>query len=236
VGSFAEDAFYVTRDHYRVFYADGVRSPLSRDWFVENFQVRDGVPVRAKTTSRYFRPFDVDVDDDGIPDRRHRVELVDLRFQHATDGSVVWAQTTPVPSRRAHLSLDVVAHDFVDRVGGGSYFEVDWDSAVVRRVATQITREAAVTIDGVPGYMVTFDHVSLDQRELNQAAHRGERVTVVLVRPTARWRDPPTSYDGEPHGLHMLVVFGMATRAEFHDVHMEEFARFLGRVDFHETN
>jgi hypothetical protein len=245
VGAFGDDAFYAVRDHYRVGYAEaGASRPspsalLGPRWLLDNFVVRDGEIRDAKSTPEHRRWVELDRDDDGRVDHRLSIERHDLRLTHEGDGSVLWAQTSPVGRRVANRDLEVIALDFVDRVGGGSYFEVDWGAATVRerRVGTAVRAHGPVTVDGVPGHEVTFDIVSLDQREA-QAEHQGERVTVVIVRPEARWAPSPRAFDREARDDEwpMLVFFGHASRAERHDAHREDFERFLSRVDFHETD
>lgn len=235
VGAFGDDAFYVARDHYRIGYAYQRPDVISADWIVDNFQNGpDGIgPV--KWTRDCTRSVALDRDDDGRAERSITIESYDLRLLHRSDGSVLWAQTTPVSSRVSNRDLSVVAHDFVDRVGGGSYVEVDWAAALVRerRFGTVVRSEGPVAIDGVAGHQMTFDLVSIDQREVD-ARHQGERITIVIVRPNAPWVHPPRAF-GSGDGPPMLVTFGYASRAEHHDAHREEFEGLLGRIDFHET-
>jgi hypothetical protein len=90
-----------------------------------------------------------------------------------------------------------------------------------------------VFVDGVPGYWVTFEIISVDQRDVD-GAHQGEWVTVVLMRPAARWT-PEERYVQGREGLPMLVTAGYASRAEHHAARREEFEDLLRRLDFHET-
>ncbi|MFO0685914.1 MAG: hypothetical protein U0234_27895 [Sandaracinus sp.] len=237
VGAFGDDAFYLVRDHYRIDYVDGRRDVMSDAWTLENFQLTESGVGDAKWTPEYTRSLHLDENDDGRSERAQVVERYDLRYSHRSDGTLLFAQTTPVPSRAADRDLEVVAHDFVDRVGGASYFEVDWSAQVVtaRRNATVLREEGPVTVDGVPGYWVTFDIVSLDQREAD-ASHQGERVTIVLARPMARWTPSVRPYSPDAQdGWPMLVMFGYASRVEHHDTHRAEFEDLLRRIDFHET-
>lgn len=235
VGAFGDDAFYVARDHYRIGYAERRPDVVSADWVVDNFQNGPDGIGRVKWTRDYTRTVALDRDDDGRAERPLVIESYDLRLSHRGDGAVIWAQTTPVSSRIADRDLSVVAHDFVDRVGGGSYVDIDWSAALVRerRFGTVVRSEGPVSIDGVAGYQIMFDLVSIDQREVD-AGHQGERITVVLVRPSAPWVHPPRAF-GAGDGPPMLVTFGYASRTEHHDAHREEFEGLLGRVDFHET-
>jgi hypothetical protein len=150
----------------------------------------------------------------------------------------LWIQTTPVSTRIGERDLEVVARDYVDRVGGGSYIEIDWGAGEIRdrRMATVIREEGPVTIDEEPGYWVTFEFVSVDQRTVD-ASHQGELVTVVLLRPPSRWS--PRESDGLvtrplPRTLPMLMTIGYASRFENHASHRSEFESLLRRIDMHQ--
>ena len=234
VGTFGSTSFDLVRDHYRVAYdRTGV---LGAEWLINNFRVVNGRPEDAKWTTEYQRQLRLDMNDDGIYERPVTVSRFDLSYTHARDGAELWLQTTPVSTRIGLRDLDVIAHDFVDRVGGGSYLEIDWAAEAIRErhVGTVIREEGPVQVGGVPGYWVTFEIVSVDQRDVNQA-HQGDYVTVVLLRPEARWI-PEERYVRGRVGLPMLVTAGYASRAEHHAVHRQEFEELLRRMEFHEAH
>lgn len=232
VGTFGLHSFDLTLDHYRVAYGrDG--HVLSSAWLINNFrnQATHGQP---RTTTEFTRIIiHPDMNNDGVLEPPFDIPRFDLSYTHALDGTSLWVQTTPV-SGRVHLrNLDVIAHDFVERVGGGSYFEIDWAAEAIRerRIGTVIREEGPVLVGGVRGYWVTFEVLSVDQRDVNQA-HQGDLVTVVLLRPNARWRSEPRY----GLGLGMLVTAGYATRAEHHATHRAEFEDLLRRIEFHEAH
>jgi len=233
LGTFGTTSLDLIRDHYRVTYESDDRV-MSRDWLVENFQTTESGVGPAKWTPSYLRSVSPDMNNDGVPERPVSIPRFDLHLIHSHDGTSLWTQTTPVGGAVGMRDLEVIARDFVDRVGGGSYIEIDWGADAVRerRVGTIIREEGPVRVDSVEGYWVTFDMVSVDQRDVN-AEHQGERVTVVVMRPDSRWtreeRFSPSA------GLPMLVTAGYASRVEHHASHRQEFEGLLRRIDFHEA-
>jgi hypothetical protein len=239
IGVFGPRRFDATRDHYRIELGLGGRL-LPEDWRIDNFVVdAQGRPTQAKWARDYVREIVPDWNGDGVAERPVVLPRHDLSFIHSRDGASLWVQTTPVSARIGERALEVIAHDYVDRVGGGSYIEVDWGAGEIRdrRMATAIRAEGPVEIDSTPGYWVTFEFVSIDQREVD-ARHRGEWVTVVLLRPPSYW----ARSDGQPatfrpvpgQTLPILMTVGYASRAEHHVVHQEEFEAFLRRIDIHQ--
>jgi hypothetical protein len=235
LGTFGTTSFDLVRDHYRITY-DSDRRVMNRDWLVENFQITERGDIGpAKWTPAYLRSVSPDMNDDGRPERPVALPRFDLHMTHSRDGTSLWTQTTPVSGAVGMRDLEVIAHDFVDRVGGGSYIEIDWGADAIRErhVGTIIREEGPVRVDEVDAYWVTFDMVSVDQREVN-ADHQGERVTVVVMRPDSRWtREERFS---QADGLPMLVMAGYASRAEHHAAHREEFEGLLRRIDFHNVD
>ena len=234
-GHFRSDAFYPQRDHYRVRRIDQDSGPgglLTTAWLLDNYRVNHGVPGDPKVGEDYRSVIALDRDGDGRTDRRARVELYDLRFVHAVDGSVLWTRTLPTSSVAAARALDVIAHDYVDRVGGGSYFDVSLSGEVTEtRLGTRIVEEGPVRVGGVDGWMVTFDVLALEQREANPL-YAGNRVTMVFCRPEDALWDPggtPRPDEGWP----MLVLFALASRSELHAAHTPELLELLSRVDMH---
>lgn len=234
-GHFREDAYYPSRDHYRVRRSMGSSAPgglLSEHWLLDNFRVEDGEPRDPKSGPDYRTTYSLDRDGDGRADRPVRAELYDLRFVHAHDGSVLWSRTMPVDRIAERRELEVIAHDYVDRVGGGNYFNVTLSGEVEqRRLGTRIVEEGPVRVGGAEGWMVTFDVLALDQQEANPQ-YTGNRVTMVLVRPEGALWSP----QGEPRpdeGWPMLVVLGLAGRAELQPTHTGDFLDFLSRLDMH---
>lgn len=154
LGTFGTTSFDLVRDHYRVTYGgdDGV---MSRDWLVENFQVTDtGAIGPAKWTPNYQRSVAPDMNNDGVAERPVSLPRFDLHLTHSRDGASLWTQTTPVSGAVGMRDLEVIARDFVDRVGGGSYIEIDWGADAVRErhVGTIIREEGPVRMDTVDGY------------------------------------------------------------------------------------
>lgn len=232
VGAFGPASFDLTLDHYRVAYMPNGHL-LGHEWLINNFRLEHGQPTEAKWTSEYRRSLRPDMNNDGVYERSFTIPRFDVSYTHARDGAELWLQTTPVSGRIGMRDLDVIAHDFVDRVGGGSYFEIDWGAEALRerRIGTVVREEGPAQVGGVPAYWVTFEIVSVDQRDVNQA-HQGDLVTVVLMRPDARW----TSEVAYGRGLPMLVTAGYATRAEHHATHRAEFEDLLRRIEFHEAH
>ena len=232
LGTFGLYSFDLTLDHYRIAYGEDGHV-LNSEWLINNFRGRQGPHAEPRRTPEFTRIIHPDMNNDGEFERPFEIPRFDLSYTHAHDGTSLWLQTTPV-SGRVHLrSLDVIAHDFVERVGGGSYFEIDWAAEAIRerRIGTVIREEGPVLVGGVRGYWVTFEVLSVDQRDVNQA-HQGDLVTVVLMRPSARW-----TYESRyPRGLPMLVIAGYATRAEHHATHRAEFEDLLRRIEFHEAH
>jgi len=232
VGAFGLRSFDLTLDHYRIAYAQHGHV-VSSEWLINNFRLERGRPTQVKWTSEYTRTLRPDMDSDGAYEPSFTIPRFDLSYTHAHDGADLWVQTTPVSTRIGMRDLDVIAHDFVDRVGGGSYFEIDWaaDALRERRIGTVVREEGPVQVGGVPAYWVTFEIVSVDQRDVNQA-HQGDLVTVVLMRPEARW-NTERRYG---RGLPMLVTAGYASRGEHHATHRAEFEDLLRRIEFHEAH
>jgi hypothetical protein len=126
LGRFTDNGgFDLSRDHYRVLPgASGGVLPSS--WIIDNFQLQDGEAENLKWTDEYTRTVAPDMNDDGRPDRSIVLPRYDLAYTQGSDGASLRLQTTPIGSRLAARDLEVIAHDFVDRVGGGSYITIEW--------------------------------------------------------------------------------------------------------------
>lgn len=229
VGTFTDAAFYPLRDHYRV---TAVRPGglLPARWALDNYRVDESGQIREPKRGRqYFTQYRLDRDGDGRVDTRGRTPLYDLRYEHESDGSVIWVRTMPTPMGTAERSLEVIANDYVDHVGGGSYFTVSLAGQVSqRRLGTRVVEQGPVRVGGTAGWMTTFDVLALEQQEASPE-YAGDRVTVVFIRSEALWGPGQAPQHGGEWP--MLLVLGLAARAELHPQHEETFYDLLRRVD-----
>lgn len=224
VGTFAADAVYMVRDHYRVSYvAGGALDLLGADWTLENYETSaDGVGP-ARWTRDSTRSVSLEGESAEV------IERFDLRLTHSSDHTMLFAQTTPLPSNLGERALDAVARELVGRVAALHAFNVDWTSEPAPEHAdTAVRAQGPVVVDGVAGYWTTFD--------LDLEGRATERITLVIVRPSARWTRAPRAHAPDAgDGWPMLVVFGYVSGVEHHGAHRSELEDLLRRVDFHET-
>lgn len=230
VGHFGEGAFYHVRDHYRVRYGtegDPARALLPAEWRIDNYQVDgNGRPTLARRARRFRIDYTIE-HASGHRVRVRGVELFDLRYTNRRDGAVIFARTLPLSTSAADRELEGLMRDYVDRASGGSYVAVSLlgrPAVLEQRWAPRVLREGPAVVSGQPGYYATVEMVDVDRHRVDPSS-RGETITLVMMRPGHhRWRAGESA-------LPMLVLFGLATRPEHHDEHLEQLRSFISRVD-----
>lgn len=216
VATFARDSVYMVRDHYRVFYAADAQELLGPEWALGTHAEGTTAPPWRPEHTRVVR---LDDAESAVTDR------YDLRLTHRSDRTLMFAQTTPIPRDVSQRSIAQVTHELAGRIVAAHSFEVDWDAPPGPGHAT-LREDGPVTVDGVVGHWMTFDVPAESENTV-------QRMSVVALRPSARWRQADRSANAESPA--MLVVFGCVSSPRAHDLHRAEFEGLLSRVDFRET-
>lgn len=225
VGHFGENAFYLTRAHYRVRYESAPeRTLLSQPWRLASYEIDpNGRPVGARQDARFWMTYDQhELLAAGRP-RPIVAERFDLYFEHEDGRAVMWARTIPIrrawqyePAsnliRAGVLGIDRRSGPVPDLLGLGTLEHVELASEPeVRPARVDATRAEAYTFDLARG---------------PDPAHlRLWRVTVVALRSNgAMWR-----VGRRP--LPSLIVLGYASAPQDHDAHRAAFESLVRRVD-----
>lgn len=228
IGWFDAHAFYPTRQHYRIRYADGMeeqRTLLGPRWHVENF-LRDsqGRPDRARAGWSDVRFHTVDRNGDGLADRAVRDHRFDLAFESLDENAFAWVRTDPIDAITAQRPLSVVTDSIVSGFATNEY-QAGWMRGGPRLTPRVVEHGPARFGVGVEAYRVVFEVVDADR------AHEGPGAVVYLVitRPSRPW-----SADGSPDARDgaQRVIFGLVSRPESFPMHAQELDGMLQRVDF----
>lgn len=223
VGHFGENAFYLSRAHYRVRYLEG-RALAPGDWRLSSYEFDgDGRPIRARHDSRFWTTYD---QSELLGASRRRLvvaERFDLFFEHEDGRSVMWARTIPIrklwdrePAWRL-LRAGVFGLDG----RGGPVPDLFGVSPSERRALGGEPEVRPARVDGQRTHAYTFDLL----RGEGSATARLWRVTVVGLR-TFR----PTWAIGRRR-LDSLIVLGYATPPDAHEEHRPAFEGLVRRVD-----
>ncbi len=222
VGHFGENAFYLSRAHYRIRYLDG-RALAPSDWRLTSYELDDdGRPVGARQDARFWTTYDQAELLGASRTRPVVAERFDLFFEHEDGRSVMWARTIPIrriwerePAwrllRAGVLGVDARSGPVPDLIGIG---------ASEPRALGGEPEVRPARVDGQRTHAYTFDLV----RGAPPAA-RLWRVTVVGLR-TFR----PTWAIGRRR-LDSFIVLGYATPPDAHDEHRPAFESLVRRLD-----
>lgn len=227
VGHFGDNAFYHTRDHYRVRYLEGTQRLLPEGWTLENFETDDesGAPTFARE-----EPSAAYVEQHGMssyaPVRREyafTTERIDLRYSRSEGVGEIYARTLPLPPGWARAQLSTVMRRAVISIGAPMQQAPDLlGHRVPGGTVVHLRGEGPAEVDGRSAYYVTFDLI----RTYENGESQVRRVSLVGLRPEAhrirvrRWRLP------------MMVVFGHISAPDAHLEQRPDFESFVSRVDF----
>ena len=220
-GYFDSEAFYATRQHFRVRYVPegrGSRALLGPDWRPTSFAYADGMPVEI-AGSPIVRRVAVDVDGDRRPDASVSLEH-DLHFEHRRDGATMIVTTLPLDPSLGERSLDVLLHEMLD---AASEARASADSLQVIRTLY----EGRAEVGGASAYQAVFEGAALGA-EGRVVARSSDRAFLVLVRPSA-------GYAIGGRSVPMVVLFWLFARQEHFDAHVPELRSLLERTDFREA-
>ncbi|AKF05232.1 hypothetical protein [Sandaracinus amylolyticus] len=220
VGYFDDQAFYTVRQHYRIRYlpdARASRALLGSEWRPLNLEFENGVPTQGRWTREDQTRIWLDHDGDGRGDLHTTGERFDLRFEHRQNGASLLVRTSPIAESLGERSVDVLVHDILDRVAGGT--QQSGSVEVVR-----IVHEGPVRVGGADAYQAVFEGAALGPTG-DVIATSTDRAQVVFVRPRTRWRDGGRSAP-------MVVSFWLVARREHFDGLMPALSSLLDRTDF----
>lgn len=221
VGHFSRDAFYHSRDHYRIRYLDdGERRLLPQRWSLANFEHDDdGRPTTARQGSAYWTGYAVEHPRTGT--REVRAERIDLRYQHEDGIGAIWARTVPTSETWREAPLDAILRDAVRGMASDRPRGLDLVGHPVAqgdRTAVEVVGQGDAVVDGLPARWATFDLANLRTDVV-------DRYSVVVVRPPAtRWRYRRWSFP-------MLLILGYASPPGQHAALRPSFESFVRRVD-----
>lgn len=234
-GWWSDDAFYTSRQHYRVRYSDPAgadRLVLAPGWRLDNFRLDGrGRPLEALASGETV--LHVDRDSDGRIDLRTRQPRYELHFQHLEHDAVIWSHTGPLERIDAERSLESMLRIVVDafaeesaRVGKGELADA------TRRRGVRIVEEGAASFQSSAGEPVQARGVVFEVVDLDMAGPDAVLglVELLIARPRDTWS--PGGGPGSPQDPPMVVFFGFAARADEFPTLRRDFHDLLGRVDF----
>lgn len=225
VGHFGDNAFYLTRAHYRVRYASaGERTLLPDPWRLVSYEFdASGRPIGARQDARFWTRYDDRELLGAGRSRQRRSERFDLYFAHPDGQSVIWARSVPIRRAWQHEPTSNLVRAGVLGIDTRPGFVPDLLGAnpgEYRSLASEPEIRAA-RVDGSRGHAYTFDLL----RGTQPRTARLWRVTLVALRSRQ-----PTWRIGR-HGVHALIVLGYATPPQDHDGHRAAFESLVRRVD-----
>ena len=218
-GYFDAEAFYSTRQHFRVRYLARMRETralLGPEWHPENIVFRDGRPVELMRP-RWPQWVPIDVDGDGRNDTRTALEGADLRFEHRRDGATMVVSTIPISGALAERSLEVLMHEMLEAAA-------DTRRGPAGIQVIQSLYEGPARVGGAEAFQAVFEGASLGS-EGQVVATTTDRAFLVVVRPHTR-------FVVGAQAVPMIVTFWLFARREHFDQHVPAFRSLLERTDF----
>ncbi len=196
IGALSPSSFRSAQHPFLIKYSESdTRQIIGPDWTLENTQPQSsGSSVLvSKTGPTWESVVRFDVDGDGVFDRNETIRDAELIFRHTRSDAAIWLSVYPIPQRREHTDLEVLAREYVEGVSGTaniSKVQVGtsdaWIAGTERRYATRVVSGTPMSVSGYEAFKVTFEVANVDQLQLSADA-RWTRASLVIVRPGWWW-------------------------------------------------